>query len=118
MARDAAAIIEALLDPPVVVCGKSMGGFIGLQLLLDRPDLCRAGIVMGVAPCGHEGWLGDYMRAEVELRRQGGRLEGMFATIALRRAALPRAGARRPGRLGADPARARRRASTSRTSAR
>ena len=37
MARDAAAIIEAILDPPVVVCGKSMGGFIGLQLLLDRP---------------------------------------------------------------------------------
>ena len=81
MARDAAELIEALLDPPVVVCGKSMGGFIGLQLLLDRPDLCRAGIVMGVAPCGHEGWLGDYMRAEVDLRRRGERLEGMFATI-------------------------------------
>jgi pimeloyl-ACP methyl ester carboxylesterase len=81
MARDAAAIIESLLDPPVVVCGKSMGGFIGLQLLLDRPDLCRAGIVMGVAACGHEGWLGDYMRAEVALRRQGGRLDGMFSLI-------------------------------------
>ena len=81
LARDAAALIEAVLHPPLVVVGKSMGGFIVLQLLLDRPDLCRAGVAMGVAPCGHEGWLGDYMRAEVELRRQGGRLEGMFSVI-------------------------------------
>jgi pimeloyl-ACP methyl ester carboxylesterase len=81
MARDAAALIEALFEPPIVVAGKSMGGFIVLQLVLDRPDLCKAAIAMGVAPCGHEGWLGDYMRAEVELRRAGGRLDGMFSVI-------------------------------------
>jgi pimeloyl-ACP methyl ester carboxylesterase len=79
-ARDAATLIEAVCDPPVAVAGLSMGSFIGCQLALDRPDLLRCAVLMGTAPQGHSGWLGDYMRAEVELRRQGGRIAGMFAT--------------------------------------
>jgi pimeloyl-ACP methyl ester carboxylesterase len=79
-ARDAAALIEGVCNPPVFVVGKSMGAFIGLQLALDRPDLVRAGVVMGTAACGHRDWIGDYMRAEVALRRAGGTLDGDFAT--------------------------------------
>jgi pimeloyl-ACP methyl ester carboxylesterase len=79
MARDAAALIERVCEPPVVVAGLSMGSLIVNQLVLDRPDLVRCGISMGTAAAGHRGWLGDYMRAEVELRRRGGRLEGDFA---------------------------------------
>jgi pimeloyl-ACP methyl ester carboxylesterase len=56
-----------------------MGALIGTQLSLDRPDLVRCAIVMGTAAEGHSGWVGDYMRAEVELRRQGGHIGGAFA---------------------------------------
>jgi pimeloyl-ACP methyl ester carboxylesterase len=79
MAADAAALIERVCDPPVAAAGLSMGGFIVEQLALDRPDLLRCAIAMGTAARGGTGWLGDYMRAEIELRKQGGRLDGMFA---------------------------------------
>lgn len=79
MAADAAALIEAVCDPPVVVIGQSMGGFIVTQLALDRPDLLRCVVASGTAADGGRGWIGDYMRAEIELRRNGGSLDGMFA---------------------------------------
>jgi pimeloyl-ACP methyl ester carboxylesterase len=79
MASDLAALIEATCEPPVVVIGQSMGGFIVTQLALDRPDLLRCVIASGTAAAGGRGWLGDYMGAEIELRRQGGRLDGLFA---------------------------------------
>jgi len=79
MARDAARLIERVCEPPVAVFGQSMGAFITLQLCLDRPDLLRCAIVSGAAAIGSRGWLGDYMRAEVALRRGGGRLEETFA---------------------------------------
>jgi len=79
MAADTAALIETVCDPPVVVIGQSMGGFIVTELALDRPDLLRCVIASGTAAMGGRGWLGDYMAGEVELRRRGGRLEGMFA---------------------------------------
>jgi pimeloyl-ACP methyl ester carboxylesterase len=79
-ARDAADLIEAVCEPPVAVVGLSMGALIGTQLSLDRPDLLRCAIVMGTSAEGHTGWLGDYMRAEVELRRQGGHISGAFAS--------------------------------------
>jgi pimeloyl-ACP methyl ester carboxylesterase len=81
LAVDAAALIEAVCQPPVAVVGLSMGALTVLQLAIDRPDLLRVGVAMGCAARGWEGWLGDYMGAEVELRRQGGRLEGRFSTI-------------------------------------
>ena len=79
MAADAAALIETVCDPPVVVIGQSMGGFIVTQLALDRPDLLRCVIASGTSATGSRGWLGDYMGAEIELRRNGGRLDGLFA---------------------------------------
>jgi pimeloyl-ACP methyl ester carboxylesterase len=79
-ARDAAALIEAVCEPPIAVVGLSMGSFIVNELALDRPDLLRCAIAMGTAANGSTGWLGDYMRAEVDLRRNGGQLGGMFAT--------------------------------------
>ncbi len=79
MAADAAALIEAVCEPPVFVVGQSMGGFIVTQLALDRPDLLRCVVASGTSANGSRGWLGDYMGAEVELRRRGGSLDGMFA---------------------------------------
>jgi pimeloyl-ACP methyl ester carboxylesterase len=81
MARDAAALLEAVCDPPVAVFGQSMGAFFTLQLCLDRRDLLRCAIVSGAAANGSRGWLGDYMSTEVELRRRGGRLDEDFALI-------------------------------------
>jgi pimeloyl-ACP methyl ester carboxylesterase len=81
MAHDAARLIEAVCEPPVAVFGQSMGAFITLQLCLDRHDLLRCAIVSGAAANGSRGWLGDYMRAEVDLRRRGGRLEEAFALV-------------------------------------
>ncbi len=75
LARDTAELIEALCDPPVIVAGLSMGGFIVLQLAIDRPDLMRCGISMGTAARA-DGWLYDYMKAEVDFRMAGGELVG------------------------------------------
>jgi pimeloyl-ACP methyl ester carboxylesterase len=79
MSADVAGLIECVCEPPVVVVGQSMGGLIVTELALDRPDLLRCVIASGTAATGSRGWIGDYMRAEVDLRRRGGRLEGMFA---------------------------------------
>ena len=78
MARDAAELIEAVCDPPVIVAGLSMGGAIVLQLAIDFPDLLRAGIPMGTAARSY-GWLYDYMQAEIDYRLAGGSLSGMMA---------------------------------------
>ena len=77
-AADCAALIRAVCTPPVVVVGLSMGSKIVLQLALDYPDLVRAGIAMGVSgrPAG---FLKDWLEAEVEFRRQGGKLTPDFA---------------------------------------
>jgi pimeloyl-ACP methyl ester carboxylesterase len=81
LAKDTAGLIEAVCNPPVAIVGLSMGGFTVLQLALDRPDLITVAVAMGCAASGHEGWLGDYMGAEVEYRRNGGRLDGLMSTI-------------------------------------
>jgi pimeloyl-ACP methyl ester carboxylesterase len=76
-ARDTAELIEAVCEPPVIVAGLSMGGMIVLQLAIDRPDLMRCGISMGTAAWA-DGWLYDYMKAEVDFRRAGGELVGLL----------------------------------------
>lgn len=46
-AGDAAALIETLGLPPVVVVGHSMGAAIALRLAIDRPDLVRGVVAAG-----------------------------------------------------------------------
>lgn len=46
-AADAAALIEALGLPPVVVVGHSMGAVNALRLAIDRPDLVRGVVAVG-----------------------------------------------------------------------
>jgi pimeloyl-ACP methyl ester carboxylesterase len=69
MAGDAAALIETVCNPPVVAVGLSMGSLIAIELALDRPDLLLCAVAMGTLAQGNKGWVGDYMQAEVELRR-------------------------------------------------
>jgi pimeloyl-ACP methyl ester carboxylesterase len=73
MATDAAALLEAVCEAPVVAIGQSMGAFIVTGLALDRLDLLRCVIASSTAATGGKGGLGDYMGAEIELRRNGGR---------------------------------------------
>lgn len=81
MARDTAELIERLCEEPVVVVGHSMGAMILLQLAADRPDLIRLGISLAGAARGDQGWVGDYMRAEVQLRKQGQHLDPAFSAV-------------------------------------
>ncbi len=46
-ARAVANFTRAIEAPKPVPCGLSMGGAITQQLLLDHPDVCRAGILIG-----------------------------------------------------------------------
>jgi len=50
LAADTAAFLEALAIPAAHVLGLSMGGMIGLQLALDRPDLVKSLVVVNSAP--------------------------------------------------------------------
>jgi pimeloyl-ACP methyl ester carboxylesterase len=76
-ARDAASLIEQVCNPPVIVVGKSMGALTATQLALDRPDLVRLAIPMGTLGKS-TGWVHDYMRAEIDYRKQGGSLTGLM----------------------------------------
>ena len=76
-ARDAASLIEQVCEPPVIVVGKSMGALTATQLVLDRPDLVRLAIPMGTLGKS-TGWVHDYMRAEIDYRKQGGSLTGLM----------------------------------------
>lgn len=79
MAADTAELLEHLCDSRAVVVGHSLGALIMLQLAADRPDLVELGISLAGAARGDQGWLGDYMRAEVDLRRRGERLHPSFS---------------------------------------
>jgi pimeloyl-ACP methyl ester carboxylesterase len=77
-ARDTALLIEQLCAGPAIVVGKSMGAMITTQLALDRPDLVALAVAMGTAGKSY-GWVHDYMRAEIDFRKAGGALTGLFA---------------------------------------
>jgi pimeloyl-ACP methyl ester carboxylesterase len=49
-ARDVAGLLEGLDAVPAHVVGVSMGGMIGLQLAVDRPDLVRSLVVVNALP--------------------------------------------------------------------
>jgi len=77
--QDAAALIEAVCQPPVILIGLSMGSLITQQVALDRPDLVRCAIAMGTYARA-TGYVREWEEAEVAFRRQGGRLSMPFAT--------------------------------------
>ena len=77
-AADTAAVIRAVCEPPVVLIGLSMGSLITQEVCLSYPELVRVGIAMGTA-AEAPGFPGEWMRAEVEFRRQGGSLPEDFA---------------------------------------
>jgi 3-oxoadipate enol-lactonase len=77
-AADCASLIRAACTPPVFIVGLSMGSKITLEVAMNYPELVRAAIPMGVSPRA-TGFLRDWMIAEVEFRRQGGRLSREFA---------------------------------------
>ena len=76
-ARDTIEMIEAVCRPPVSLVGLSMGSLIAQQVAIDRPDLIRSAVVMGTG-ANSAGWCWDYLQAEIEFRRAGGRLDGMM----------------------------------------
>src|SRR6267143_289765 len=55
MARDAAALIDALRLEQVDLYGFSMGGYVAQQITADRPELVRRLILVGTGPRGGEG---------------------------------------------------------------
>ena len=77
-AADTAAVIRSVCEPPVVLIGLSMGSLITQEVCLSYPELVRVGIAMGTA-AEAPGFPGEWMRAEVEFRRQGGSLPEDFA---------------------------------------
>ncbi|MCZ3389702.1 MAG: alpha/beta hydrolase [Actinomycetia bacterium] len=75
---DTIALIEKVCEPPVSLVGISFGSAIAQQVAIDRPDLVRSAVVMGTGSRSI-GWGWDFQEAEIELRKAGGRLDGMFA---------------------------------------
>lgn len=55
MARNAEAFVDALHLKQVDVLGYSLGGFVGQQVLFDRPELVRKAILAGTGPQGGTG---------------------------------------------------------------
>jgi 3-oxoadipate enol-lactonase len=76
-ASDVAELIEAVCEPPVALVGSSFGSAIAQQVVIDRPDLIRCAVVMGTGAWSVQ-WGWDYQEAEIEFRRNGGRLDGMM----------------------------------------
>ena len=78
MADDCADMIRAVCNPPVIVAGLSMGGYITLQMTVSHPDLVRCAIAMGAA-AKPTGFSKSWMEAEIAFRRNGGTLTPEFA---------------------------------------
>src|SRR5713101_5646818 len=55
MARDAAALIDALRLEQVDLYGFSMGGYVAQQIAVDRPELVRRLVLVGTGPRGGDG---------------------------------------------------------------
>lgn len=77
-AADCAALINSQCKPPVILIGLSMGSLITLQVPLDYPELVRLAIPMGTLATA-TGFCRDWMIAEVNFRRAGGKLPAEFA---------------------------------------
>lgn len=53
--QDALDVIDAVIQDPVVLVGSSMGGWIGLSILLERPEKIRGFVGIAAAPDFTEG---------------------------------------------------------------
>ena len=79
-ARDCAALIEAVCDPPVFLVGLSMGSLIAHAARAARgPTSCARALVMGTC-VRKTGFIREWEEAEIALRRDGDGLPGDFAT--------------------------------------
>ena len=87
-ARDCAELIEAVCEPPVILCGLSMGALITQQVAIDHPHLVRLAIPMGTAAY-IDGFTRDWMQAEINLRRDGHTLPDYFLATHYAAFALP-----------------------------
>ena len=72
-ANDCAELIRAVCEPPVFVCGLSMGSLMVQELALSYPELVRVAIAMGTT-AKKSGFIDEWETAEIEFRRQGGTL--------------------------------------------
>ena len=70
LAADYAGAIEQDIGEPVLLHGSSTGGFVGLQLAIDRPELVRR-MVVSAAACRLAPW-GRQVEAEVARQTQDG----------------------------------------------
>lgn len=75
--NDLAELIRNTCRPPVTLVGTSLGSAIVQQLCIDHPDLVRCAVVMGTGAWSTE-WGKDYQEAEIEFRKNGGKLDGMM----------------------------------------
>ena len=76
--QDTISLIEQVCEPPVSLVAISFGSAIAQQVAIDRPDLVRSAIVMGTGSRSVS-WGWDYQKAEIDLRKAGGHLDGLFA---------------------------------------
>lgn len=77
-AADAAALIESVCEPPLALVGLSMGSLIAQELACTRPELVRLAAVMGTC-VRKTGFIREWERAEIDLRRSGRKLPPDFA---------------------------------------
>lgn len=78
MSGDCAALIEKVCNPPVVVIGVSMGGYVALQLALDCPELVKAAVIMA-GSAKPSGFSRSWMEAEIDHWKNHGGLSPKFA---------------------------------------
>lgn len=79
-AQDCIELIERCCQPPVYLIGLSMGSCIAQEISLTRPDLVKAALLMGA--CARKtGFIEEWERAEIALRRSGHELPPDFAVI-------------------------------------
>jgi pimeloyl-ACP methyl ester carboxylesterase len=77
-AADAAALIEAVCDPPVALVGLSMGSLIAVELACTRTELVRLAAVMGTC-VKKTGFIREWEEAEIALRAKGADVPEDFA---------------------------------------